>query len=182
MLTRLPRLFALLLVLLAVTAMACTPSRRGGRGSNGSGGGNNGDDDDAADDTGDDDDAADTTLFMGSASGSWSLEETSSGQCAGKATVRVSDSSGEVTEGRVDCGFEGSVCTFTFSGVYAFSEEAFEPSFDCEIDGASVFPDVINAYIWGSEGSYVSGSIDAGDSFSGSNLSLYFDTYGEDAM
>ncbi len=146
--------FLLLLTLLATTA--CTPLRRGG-----DGGGSSDDDDSAADDdddsVGDDDDATDPPtgdLYTGDASG-YLKSLDGGGQCSGTVSITVNDG-GYVTDGVINCGND---CAIYFSGPYAWSEESFVPSFSCAIAG--VTPDLyeIEAWIWGSENDYASGSI-----------------------
>ncbi len=171
----LPRLRPLygLLLLLALLATACTPLRS----RNGDGGGRSDDDDAVADDddgAGDDDDATDIPpdgdLYSGSTSG-YLKASGGGGQCSGVAQIYI-DESGEVTGGLLSC---GPTCEFTFGGVYAFSEEYFTPYVDCVIDGYE--PDIfeVEAYIYGYEYEYVSGSLSGyGDS---DYFSLSFDAY-----
>lgn len=103
MLNRLPLLLALVFLLGLV---ACTPTRRGSRGSNGGGG----DDDDVStddDDTSDDDDAP-GDAWIGSSSGSASLEE-GFWSCEGDVDLSLD---GELFGGGVvTCTGDGMDCT-----------------------------------------------------------------------
>ncbi len=165
------------LLLLALLLAACPPSR--GRGSNGRGGGNNdddaADDDDQADDddTGDDDDSQGSTTYTGEAYGEIEALDTTQ-ECAGMAEITV-DGSGDVTSGRVTC---AETCVFQFSGPYAFSEESFVPTADCEFGAIPFDFSELSGWIWGSEDSYISGSIEAYASIG--SMSLSFDTYAEE--
>jgi hypothetical protein len=162
------------LLLLALLLAACPPSR--GRGSNGTGGGNN-DDDDAADDddTGDDDDSQGSTTYTGSASGEIEALDTTQ-ECVGLAEVTV-NTSGDVTSGRVNC---GETCVFQFSGPYAFSEDSFVPTADCEFGMIPFDFGEMSGWIWGEEDSYISGSIEAYAEIGA--MYLNFDAYAEEGM